>query len=60
MADWKGVLFRRELDWANSLKDRAILCGSLQVKTPASKSSALLCFVTEADQYFFLLMPFKS
>lgn len=52
MADCFGELFLLELDSADFFSERAIRFGSLQAKTPLSKSRALLCFVTSADQYF--------
>ena len=51
MADLWGEPFLLELDSADRFSERAIRFGSFQVKTPASKSSALLCFVTLPDQY---------
>jgi hypothetical protein len=50
MADWSGVPFRRMLSSAERLSDSAIFLGSFQVNTPGSRSSALLRFVTSADQ----------
>lgn len=52
MADCKGVPLRRALASAERFKDDAIRFGSLQVKTPGAKSSALLCAVTSPDRYF--------
>jgi hypothetical protein len=40
---------RRWLRSAERLSERAIRFGSVQVKTPGSRSSALLCLVTSPD-----------
>ncbi len=53
MADWNAVPFFLALDSADFFSDFAILIGSSKVKTPGSKSKALLSFVTFPDQYFF-------
>src|SRR5919106_4718465 len=50
MADWYGVVLRRLLRSADRFSDRAILCGSLDLKTAFSRSSALLRLFTSADQ----------
>lgn len=54
MADWKGIPFRRVLISDDFLREEAILRGSFQVKTPSSKSKALLYFVMRSDQYLLL------
>src|SRR5690242_11373591 len=50
MADWYGVPLRRLLRSAERFRDKAIRCGSLDLKTDFSRSRALLCLVTRADQ----------
>src|SRR5215211_2248338 len=50
MADWYGVVLRRLLRSAERFSDRAIRCGLLDLNTDFSRSSALLCLVTRADQ----------
>src|SRR5262249_33949256 len=40
---------RRVLISAERFKDAAMRCGSFQVNTPGSRSSALLCRITSAD-----------
>src|ERR1019366_8256234 len=52
MADCRGELFLRELVSADFFSDWAIRFGSFHVKTPYSRSRALLCWVTSPDQYF--------
>jgi len=52
IADWNGGAFRRRLDSADLFKEKAIFLGFSQVKTPNSKSNALLRRVTSPDQYF--------
>lgn len=56
MADWKGLAFRLSLNSADIFRDKAILLGFFQVKTPYSKSKALLSLVTRPDQYFGFLV----
>jgi energy-coupling factor transporter transmembrane protein EcfT len=51
IADLKGELFRRALRSDERLSDSAIARG-LRVKTPRSRTSALLRSVTAADQRF--------
>lgn len=60
MAERFGVDFRRLLRSADRLSDRAIFFGSLCVKTPRSKSIALLCCVTYWDHFFFMLSIFPD
>ncbi len=55
MADWYGCAFRLELSSAECFSDKAILRGSFQVKTPSSKSSALLRLVTSPDHFLRLI-----
>jgi hypothetical protein len=50
MADWSGAPVRRMLSSAERLSDSAIFLGSSQMKILGSRSSALLRFVTSADQ----------
>src|SRR5664280_834365 len=50
MAERNGGTLRRVLLSADCLSDSAILWGSSQVKTPFSRSSALLSLVTLPDQ----------
>src|SRR5690348_11526235 len=50
MADWYGVPLRRLLRSAERFRDKAIRCGSPDLKTDFSRSRALLCLVTSADQ----------
>jgi len=50
MAERKGGDLRRVLLSADFLSDRAIFFGSDQVKTPSSRSSALLSRVTRRVQ----------
>lgn len=49
MADRSGLVFRLVLSSADRLSDIAIFLGSLNTKTPGSRSRALLCFVTVRD-----------
>lgn len=49
IADWNGVPFRRLLRRAERLSEAAICRGFDLVKTPCSKSSASLRFMTSAD-----------
>lgn len=49
IADWNGVPFRRLLRTAERLSEAAICRGFDLVKTPCSKSSASLRFMTSAD-----------
>ncbi|MGZ5676115.1 MAG: hypothetical protein ACXWHC_15070 [Usitatibacter sp.] len=51
MADLNGVAFLRSLRSAEAFRDRAILSGSRNVKTPASRSRALLVSVTRCDHH---------
>ncbi len=52
MADPKAVLaFLRLLSSADFFKERAILWGSLKVKTLLSKSRAIECLVTSPDHF---------
>ena len=57
MADRYGVALRRLLCCAESFKESAILCGSLDRKIFDCRSNALLCSVTCADQRLLLLRP---
>lgn len=50
MAERNGGALRLVLLSADCLSDSAILLGSSQVKTPFSRSSALLSWVTLPDQ----------
>src|SRR6185437_118730 len=50
MAERYGSLFRRRLCSAERLSERAMRLGSFQVNTLRSRSNALLCVVTAADQ----------
>ena len=50
MAEAKGEALRRSLWSADRLRDAAILRGSFHEKTPGSRSSALLAWVTCWDQ----------
>src|SRR4051812_21383274 len=52
IADRYGSALRRWLRIAERLSDRAMRFGSLQVKTPPSRSSASLSRVTRRDQRF--------
>src|SRR5438309_535912 len=52
MAERNGVLFRRPLRAAERRSESAISRAPFFVKTPGSKSSALLSRVTRADQRF--------
>jgi hypothetical protein len=52
MAEAKGVVLRRLLLSADFFNELAIREGFFHVKTFFSKSSALLRFVTSADQRF--------
>jgi len=54
IADWKGGAFLRVLSSAERFKLSAIFLGLSQVKTPSSRSSAILFLVTSPDQFFFL------
>src|SRR5579859_3834268 len=49
-AERNGSAFRRPLRSADRFRDSAIFFGSFWAKTPFSRSSALLCCVTSADQ----------
>src|SRR5437016_1928789 len=49
IAERNGVVLRRVLRSAERFNERAI-CPGVPVKTPGSKSSALLCCVTACDQ----------
>jgi hypothetical protein len=49
IADWNGLALRRVLRSAERFSDLAILSGSLYVKTPFWRSSALLRSVTRCD-----------
>src|SRR5581483_8239303 len=51
MADWNGVPLRRLLDSAECLSEAAIFRALAILKTPASRSRALLWRVTSPDQY---------
>ena len=51
IADRNGSALRRVLFSAECFSERAIFPASFQVKTPASRSSALLSPVTLADQF---------
>ena len=55
MADLNGDDLRRSLRSADRFKERAIFPGSSQVKTPGSKSSALLSAVTRWDHFLFFV-----
>lgn len=57
IADRNGSLLRRWLRSADRLRDRAMLLGSFRVKTPGSRSSALLRSVTRPDQRFLRRVP---
>src|SRR5690606_14305579 len=50
MADWNGPALRLVLASAERFSDRAISRGSALVKTPSSRSRALLLRMTSADQ----------
>jgi hypothetical protein len=50
IAEQKGELLRRSLNSAECFRERAISRGSSSVKTPPSRSSALLSCVTFCDQ----------
>jgi len=50
IAEQKGELFRRSLNSAECFRERAISRGSSSLKTPSSRSSALLSCVTFCDQ----------
>jgi hypothetical protein len=50
IAEAKGVALRLVLRSAEALSDAAMACGSSQVKTPGSRSRALLVWVTCCDQ----------
>lgn len=50
IADRNGDVFLRRLASADAFNEAAIACGSSQVKTPGSRSNALLCCVTRRDQ----------
>jgi hypothetical protein len=50
MAQRNGGALRRMLLSADCLSDSAIFLGSVQVKTPSSRSNALLSLVTLPDQ----------
>ncbi len=50
-AERNGDDFFRWLASAECFNDRAIRLGSFQVKTPGSRSSALLFFVTRCDHF---------
>jgi len=54
IADWKGRTFLRKLDSADLFRERAIFLGLSHVKTPASKSNALLRRDASADHIFLL------
>src|SRR3989338_756128 len=51
IADWNGWAFFLVLASADFFKDSAIFLGFLNLKTPSSKSRALLSSVTFLDQY---------
>lgn len=51
MAERYGSLLRRRLCSADRLSDWAMAVGSASLKTPGSRSSALLVSVTWRDQY---------
>ena len=55
MAERFGLAFLRLLRAAEFLTERAIFFGSDCVKTFFFKSIALLCFVTDADHFFFFV-----
>ncbi len=52
IAEWKGSARRRSLRSADRFSDRAMSLGLGQVKTPDSRSSALLVRVTSLDHRF--------
>lgn len=54
IAEAKGVAFLLVEFSAEFLSERAIFLGSLQVKTPASKSRAIEVLVTLPDQFLVL------
>jgi hypothetical protein len=58
MAERNGVDLRRELLSDDFFSERASARGLLSLKTPDSRSSALLVFVTREDQRF-ALTPFE-
>jgi hypothetical protein len=50
IADWNGLAFRRRLASADLFSEAAIARGERCLKTPGSRSRALLVFMTRADQ----------
>ena len=60
IADWNGSAFRRRLASADLFNEAATACGERWVKTPGSRSRALLVLITRADQRRGLPRPCSS
>lgn len=56
IADWNGFALRRLLCSAERLSERAIFRGDPDLKTPCSKSIALLVSATFFDYFFLFLL----